>query len=52
MDISIATRHAVYDCVYVALAELEQCELVTADDLLVRNLQPTFPFLIRLADLP
>ncbi|MBI2803743.1 MAG: type II toxin-antitoxin system VapC family toxin [Planctomycetes bacterium] len=52
MEISIVTRQAVYDCVYVALAELEQCELVTADDLLVRNLRATFPFLIRLADLP
>jgi predicted nucleic acid-binding protein len=52
MEISIATRHAVYDCIYVALAELEQCELVTADDLLVRNLRPTFPFLIRLVDVP
>lgn len=52
MEISLATRQAVYDCVYVALAELEQCEFVTADDLLVRNLRPTFPFLIRLADVP
>jgi predicted nucleic acid-binding protein len=39
-------------CLYVALAERERCELVTADDKLVRNLQPTFPFVRPLAALP
>jgi predicted nucleic acid-binding protein len=28
----------VYDCLYVALAEREKCDLVTADEKLVRNL--------------
>ena len=50
--ISTQTLSAVYDCVYVALAELEICEMVTADDRLVRNLQSRFPFVIHLSALP
>ncbi len=50
--ISSAMRVGVYDCLYVALAEREKCELVTADDKLVKNLQPHFPFLTPLASLP
>ncbi len=45
-------RIGVYDCLYVALAEKEQCELVTADDKLVKNLQAMFPFITSLASLP
>jgi predicted nucleic acid-binding protein len=30
----------VYDCLYVALAEREGCELITADDKLTKRLQP------------
>ena len=37
--IASRTRVGVYDCRYVALAEREQCQLVTADDKLVRSLQ-------------
>src|SRR5436853_263198 len=37
--ISAANFVAIYDCTYVALAEREGCELVTADDRLVKNLQ-------------
>ncbi|HEY1376744.1 MAG TPA: type II toxin-antitoxin system VapC family toxin [Gemmataceae bacterium] len=50
----IATTYgqSVYDCLYVALAEREGCELVTADDQLVRNLRPQFPFIVPLAALP
>src|SRR5205809_1852916 len=29
LEISLPTRESVYDCLYVALAEREQCELVT-----------------------
>ena len=36
---------------YVALAERENCELVTADTRLY-NLQPYFPFVTSLASLP
>jgi predicted nucleic acid-binding protein len=52
IDISSKMRVGVYDCLYVALAERELCELVTADDKLVNNLQTNFPFLIALASLP
>ena len=45
-------RIGVYDCLYVALAEREGCELVTADDRLVRTLQPQFPFVIPLPAVP
>jgi predicted nucleic acid-binding protein len=50
--ISSQMRIGVYDCVYVALAEQEGCELVTADDLLIRNLLFTFPFIRALASFP
>jgi len=52
IDISSKVRIGVYDCLYVALAERENCELITADDRLVRNLQPAFPFIVSLAALP
>jgi predicted nucleic acid-binding protein len=51
-DISSRMRVGVYDCLYVALAEREGCEFLTADDRLVRALGPTFPFIISLATLP
>lgn len=52
IDISSGTRCGFYDCLYVALAERENCELVTADDKLLRNLQPRFSFVVALASLP
>jgi predicted nucleic acid-binding protein len=52
LDISIATRHNYYDCVYGALAEREGCELLTADAKLIANLQASFPFITSLARLP
>jgi predicted nucleic acid-binding protein len=51
-QISSAERIGVYDCLYVALAEQEGCELVTADDRLVKNSSPKFPFIIPLSSLP
>ena len=51
-EISSKERVGMYDCLYVALAEHEQCELVTADDKLVRVLQPIFPFIRHLSTLP
>ncbi len=42
----------VYDCLYLTLAEREQCEFVTADDKLVRKLQVAFPFVVSLTSLP
>ncbi|HYT95539.1 MAG TPA: type II toxin-antitoxin system VapC family toxin [Gemmataceae bacterium] len=50
--ISSAVRIGVYDCLYLALAEREKCELVTGDDKLVKNLQKTFPFITPLSALP
>jgi predicted nucleic acid-binding protein len=50
--ISSAARAGVCDCLYVALAELEKCELVTADDKLVKKLQRAFPFIVPLCSLP
>jgi predicted nucleic acid-binding protein len=52
LDIASPARIGVYDCLSVALAEREGCELVTADDRLVRTLHPTFPFIGSLAALP
>lgn len=50
--IELSSRHriGVYDCVYLALAEQEACELVTADAMLAGQTQ--FPFIVALADLP
>ncbi len=51
-EISSTARHGVYDCLYVALAEREGCELLTADTRLINNLQANFPFITSLASLP
>jgi predicted nucleic acid-binding protein len=52
ISIASASRIAVYDCLYVTLAEQEGCEFVTADDRLIRNLGQQFPFIIALSSLP
>jgi predicted nucleic acid-binding protein len=52
IDLSSQFRIGVYDCLYVALAEREGCELVTADDRLVKLLQPSFPFVVALTAVP
>lgn len=52
IDISSQTRTAFYDCLYVALAEQEQCEVVTVDDKFINSVQKQFPFVIHLATLP
>jgi len=52
VDISSKTRSGLYDCLYVALAEREGCELVTDDQKLIANLKPHFPFIVPLASLP
>lgn len=49
--ISSSARIGVYDCLYLALAEREGCEFVTADEKLVRNLQLQFPFIVPLSSL-
>lgn len=52
IDISSQIRIGVYDCVYIALAEQEKCEFITADDKLVNNVQQQFPFVRHLSTLP
>ncbi len=52
VDISSQTRSGLYDCLYVALAEREGCELVTDDKKLIANVKPHFPFIVALASLP
>ena len=42
-NIALAFQHAVYDCVYLALAEQLGAPLVTADRTFVEKVQPAFP---------
>jgi predicted nucleic acid-binding protein len=51
-EIAAAAHIGIYDCTYVALAEREDCELATADDRLIRNLQATFAFIRHLSTFP
>lgn len=37
MDMAYALRHPIYDCLYLALAERERAEMVTADSEFVRK---------------
>ena len=43
LAIALELRHAAYDCFYLALAELRNCHLITADDRLLRRCADT-PF--------
>lgn len=52
LEISSQTRSGFYDCLYVALAEREGIEVVSADSKLVNNIQHHFPFVISLSFLP
>lgn len=52
VTISSRARIGVYDCLYVALAQREGCEFLTADDRLIRALQPSYPFITALSSLP
>jgi predicted nucleic acid-binding protein len=52
MELAISRKYAVYGCVYLALAEAEGCEMVTADDQFARGLQSAFPFIVSLGSLP
>ena len=50
--IASGARIGIYDCLYVALSEREQCEVVTADVRLMNALQKQFPFIIHISSLP
>jgi predicted nucleic acid-binding protein len=51
MEIAIDTRQAVYDCIYLALAEADHSELLTADDVFARRVRSSYPFIVSLKDL-
>jgi predicted nucleic acid-binding protein len=51
LALSTECRIGIYDCLYVALAERENCELITADDKLIRAVR-TSASLLHLRDLP
>jgi predicted nucleic acid-binding protein len=49
-DIASRYRVALYDCLYIALAERESCEVITADRG-ISSLQAQFSFILPLASL-
>ena len=51
-QLALQHHRAVYDCLYLALAINQQCQLITADDAFVRQLQPTYGCLVALSSLP
>ena len=51
-EIAHRYQRTVYDCLYVALAEREQCEFITADIKLFNGLHPAFAFVLSLASMP
>jgi predicted nucleic acid-binding protein len=50
--ISSQLRIGVYDCLYLALAERQNCGLITADQRLISNVQPHFSRIVPLASVP
>lgn len=50
--LSSALQIGVYDCIYVALAEREGCDLITADSRLANSLQSQFPLIKMLTSFP
>jgi predicted nucleic acid-binding protein len=51
-SISSSAHIGVYDCLYIALAEQERCEFVTADARIISNVGMQFPFIIPISALP
>jgi predicted nucleic acid-binding protein len=51
MACALELGHSVYDCFYLALAELRGCKLVTTDDAFLRKLEGTThrPYAVHLA---
>jgi predicted nucleic acid-binding protein len=50
--IALETRLTIYHSLYVALAERESCELLTADQKLLRKIRKKFTFVVDFASLP
>jgi len=51
-QLALKDQRAVYDLLYLALAQQEKFDLVTADNALVRQLQPIYGCLVTLSSLP
>lgn len=51
-DIALTTRLNLFAGIYVALAEREQCQLLTTDHKLIRNTRRHFNFIVSLASIP
>jgi predicted nucleic acid-binding protein len=52
LKIALQTRAGLYDIFYALLAQQEQCELLTADQGMINNLQSMFPFMRPLSSIP
>jgi predicted nucleic acid-binding protein len=52
VDLSSTERHSAYDCLYMALAESENCEFVTADGSLIKKLGAKYTYIRALATFP
>jgi predicted nucleic acid-binding protein len=52
VEIASDMRCGFYDCLYIALAEREGCELLTSDQKMVAHLPAQFPFIVPLSSLP
>ena len=50
-SITSGMRFSIYDCLYVALAEREGCELITSDQRLVNVFAQAYPFITPLSSL-
>jgi predicted nucleic acid-binding protein len=48
-EISSRTRSGFYDCLLISLAQQQNCEVLTADDRFVRNVQKEYPFVRSIA---
>ena len=50
--IALLTRLTIYASLYIALAEREQCQLLTADQKVIRNTRKHFSFILPFTSLP
>ena len=48
-EISSRTRSGFYDCLLISLGQQENCEVLTADERFVRNVQNEYPFVRSIA---
>lgn len=48
---SSSVKMGFYDCVYLVVAERENCKFITADDKIIKNLGSRFPFITAFSEL-